>query len=309
MPASMWDGPGLWMDLKKVTAKIKPDIIQAGPIQRSAFLVALAGFHPLISMSWGYDLLVDAKINRWWRWATEYTIKHSDLLIGDCEVIRRLAIGYGMHNDRIVTFPWGIDLMEFSPEPEEPNSRDVQEQSFTIISTRNWEPIYGVEVVARAFVEAAHDQPALSLIMLGNGSQADLLRELFTSGKVIDQVEFPGQINQPDLPGYYRRANLYVSASHSDGTSISLLEAMGCGIPALVSDIPGNKEWVEAGVNGWLFADGNVSQLSQSIKNAYMNRKDLPRMGTAARKIVEKRADWERNFKKMLEVYPTVLRS
>ncbi len=69
-PAGLREGPRLLLDLKRVIRLVKPDLIQAGPLQRSAFLVALAGFRPLVSMSWGYDLLVDAGKNPAWRWAT-----------------------------------------------------------------------------------------------------------------------------------------------------------------------------------------------------------------------------------------------
>lgn len=300
--ASWADGFSLRQDLKRVIQKIKPDIIQAGPVQRSAFLVALTGFHPLITMSWGYDLLIDSEINCWWRWATRYTLKHSDMLIGDCDTIRKQAISYGMCQDRIVTFPWGVDIRHYSPD-----TREEESPAFTLLSTRSWEPLYGVEIIARAFMRVAQEQPDLRLVMLGNGSQAGQLRQIFSSGGVADQVYFPGQVSQHDLPRYFQNADLYVSASHSDGSSISMLEAMACGKPVLVSDIPGNQEWVTPGLNGWLFSDGDTDSLAQAIMTAIQDRKRLHEMGKAGRVIVEKRANWEENFKQMLNAYKILL--
>src|SRR4030065_2614188 len=95
-PVTLKDGLSLLPDLRRVILKVKPDLVHAGPIQRSAFLVALAGFHPLVSMSWGYDLLHDAKINPFWRWATRYTLRHSSAMVGDCNTIRQLAKYYCM---------------------------------------------------------------------------------------------------------------------------------------------------------------------------------------------------------------------
>jgi glycosyltransferase involved in cell wall biosynthesis len=60
-------------------------------------------------------------------------------------------------------------------------------------------------------------------------------------------------------------ADLYISPSHVDGSSVSLMEALACGLPALVSDIPANQEWVSEGVNGWLFPDGNADILAEKI--------------------------------------------
>jgi len=119
----------------------------------------------------------------------------------------------------------------------------------------------------------------------------------------LDRVTFPGLVKQSELPDFYRTADLYLSASHSDGTSISLLEAMGCGRPVLVSDIPGNKEWVTPGKNGWLFPDGNVEALSQAIVQVLSERPKLPEMGLSARLITENRANWKTNFPLLLDAY------
>lgn len=303
-PVSWRDGYNLLRDLRRVIRRIKPDLIQAGPLQRSAFLVALSGFRPLVSMSWGYDLLVDARRNALWRWSTRYTLKRSAVMVGDCDTIRRLGVAYGMPDERIVTFPWGVDLQHFSPKPA---TNLPSPATFNLLSTRGWEPIYGVEVIARAFAKAARQCPDLRLVMLGNGSQASLLRQIFLQAQVEERVLFPGQVSQDDLPRYYRMADLYLSASHSDGTSISLLEAMACGRPALVSDIPGNREWVQPGVNGWLFPDGDEKALAAAIMNAVDQRGQLPEMSRAAREIAEQRADWERNFPALLKAYGLAL--
>ena len=307
-PARLVDGPRLLSSLRRLIRQIKPDLIQAGPIQRAAFLAALSGFHPLISMSWGYDLIQDARRNRFWGWATRYTLQRSDLLVGDSNTIRHLAVSYGMPQECIVTFPWGVDIGHFTPGPvssASPISRQGT-NTFTLLSTRSWEPIYGVDVIARAFAQAAQQHPELRLLMLSNGSQAGLLQSIFSAAGVSDRVLFPGQVSQAELPRLYGMADLYLSASHSDGTSISLLEAMACGKPVLVTDLPGNREWVTPGENGWLFPDCDVKSLAALISQAVEQRLRLPEIGRAARRLAERRADWSENFQVLLEAYQLV---
>lgn len=311
-PAMFKDGFRLLADLRRVIRRVKPDLVQAGPIQRSAFLVALAGFRPLVSMSWGYDLLHDAHINPLWRWATRHTLRHTAALVGDCDTIRNLAISFGMPNDRIVTFPWGIDLQHFNvPTFASIDRPSIDERlnvpTFTLLSTRSWESIYGIDVIARAFVIAARKRPDLRLTLLGNGSQVAAIRQILLIGAVYDRVFFPGQISYTDLPNYYHNADLYISASHSDGTSISLLEAFASGIPAIVSDIPGNQEWITPGENGWLFPDGNSEALASTILNAMDQRQKLSEMGRKARLLAETRANWEKNFSQLEKAYALAL--
>ena len=51
------------------------------------------------------------------------------------------------------------------------------------------------------------------------------------------------------------------------------MEALACGLPCLVSDIPANQEWVSEGVNGWLFPDGNTDILAEKILAVIAQRK------------------------------------
>jgi len=311
------DYPRLEKDLKRVIRQYQPDLIHAGPIQTSALLAARTGFHPLVSMSWGSDLLKDAESSPWNLEATRYTLSRTDVLVGDCLPVHQKAIEFGMPDERIVIFPWGVDLKHFSPLPENYRPEDVlyprSQQVFTLLSVRSWEPLYGVDVIARAFIQAAQELrarggPELRLLLAGTGSQASLLRKIFMQGGVMEQVIFTGQVSYANLPRCYRSADLYLSASHSDGTSISLLEAMACGCPVLVSDIPGNRPWVEPGVQGWLFPDGDSTALAQAILRAIELRERLPEMGCAARRLAEERADWPRNFQKLLHAYELALR-
>ena len=329
-PATLRNAPGLLLGLHKIIQQINPHLIHAGPIQRSALLTAVSGFRPLVSMSWGYDLIRDENRNAWWRWATRFTLKNSDWLIGDCDAIRRLAVSYGMPSDRITTFPWGIDLQHFTPPAptiansaqqsasQKTNNGPIEKQPFTLLSTRSWEPIYGIDTLAQAFVLAARERPELRLVMLGNGSQAGLLRKIFMDGGLLpstdhqpadiqsSRVIFPGQVGFEKLPHYYQSADLYLAATHSDGSSISMLEAMGCGCPVLVSDLEGNREWVTPGRNGWLFPPGDAHAMAQAILKAVDTRSQLSEMGKAAREIVEQRADWKINFQKLLQIYQQV---
>jgi glycosyltransferase involved in cell wall biosynthesis len=306
-------GPRLINSLRKVIREFKPDLIHAGPIQRSAFLVALVGFHPLVTMSWGYDLLMDVNNGPAWEWAARYTLKRSDAFVGDCATIRKLAVDNGMAEDRIVTFPWGANIQKYTPA-EIKSQTPIRERlgwgqdEFVLLSTRGWADIYGVEDLSRAFVWAAQERPELRLLMLGGGPLSSTIRKIFEQGGVQDLVHFPGQISQGKLPEYYRSADLYISTSHSDGTSISLLEALASGTPVLLTDIPGNKEWIlNPGEVGWLFQDGNPLALQQGILHALENRQKLPAIGQAARRLAEERADWGRNFPHLLQAYRIAL--
>jgi L-malate glycosyltransferase len=296
------DVPRLARDLRRLVREIKPDLIHAGPIQSCAFLAVLSGFRPVLAMSWGYDLVMDADKSAWMKWVTRYTLKRSAFFVSDANVSRDKAVAFGMDPQKTVIFPWGTDIEHFTPK----NFTRSNHQPFTLFCSRTWEPIYGVDVLAKAFVKAASANPDVNLILLGGGSQGAKIRQILTSGNVMERVHFGGHVAQKDLPRWYHMADLYISPSHVDGSSVTLMEALASGLPCLVSDIPGNQEWIEEGVNGWLFRDANVDDLAGKILNAMKNRDSFPKIGEAARRTAEQKADWKKNFGKLLETYEIV---
>jgi glycosyltransferase involved in cell wall biosynthesis len=307
-PAGWKDYPALRHDLKRVLSQVQPDLVHAGTLQTAAFLTALAGFRPLVSMSWGSDLLKDADRSPVWHWATTFTLKRSSVLVGDCLAVRQKAVQLGFPPDRIVTFPWGVDLQVFSPGAEPDfRARLGWQDAFVLLSMRSWEPLYGVDVLVRAFIAAAQTCPELRLFLLGTGSQAGLIREMIEQGGVGERVYFGGQVSQSGLVRYYRASDLYISASHSDGSSVSLMEALACGLPVMISDIPANREWISPEVQGWLYTDGDAEALSKAILAAFQQHSRLPEISRASRALAEQRADWHVNFKQLLQAYQLAL--
>jgi glycosyltransferase involved in cell wall biosynthesis len=298
------DLPKLVFDFRRLTRKIRPDIVHAGPIQTCGMVATLAGSGPRLIMSWGFDLMQDAGRNAWWRWATRFVLQHATYFTSDCEVTRKKAIQYGMSQNRTVVFPWGVDLEHFSPS----NAKVQSKNGFTLFCNRSWESRYGVDVLAKAFTIVACSRPDVNLLLLGDGSQRQVICKILNSSDVNNRVTYAGQVSQRDLPRYYQMANIYISPSHVDGSSVSLMEAMACGLPCLVSDIPANQEWITDGVNGWLFPDDDANALAGRILTILGNSEALGKIGLASRHVAEERADWKKNFQILLDTYELVLR-
>ena len=294
----------LILDFRRLTKEIKPDLIHAGPIQTCAFIAILSGFRPILTMSWGFDLMDDVHKSKWMEWVTRYTLKRSTFFTSDANVTRDMAVKYGMNPEKTVVFPWGVDLEHFAPETDH---RLLNTDHFTLFCNRSWETRYGVDVLARAFVKVVGQNENVDLILLNGGSQGANIRRILQSGGVLDRVTFGGQVSQTDLSRWVHMADLYISPSHVDGSSVSLMEALGSGLPCLVSDIPANKEWVFENENGWLFRDGDADHLAEKILAAISQREKLPEMGRASRRSAEMRADWKKNSEVLLNTYRSLI--
>ena len=306
--------PESWLylmpDFEAVLNEVAPDLVHAGPVQSCGFMTALAGFHPFLVMSWGSDILVDADRNDFWKWMTCYALKHSDMLLCDCGAVRNRAQELVSYSDeQIIEFPWGVDLDRFVPSADSTEFRKTMgwEDSFLILSTRSWEKGYGIDSLLEAFRRAYNMNPKLRLMLLGTGSLRSIVEQYVNDYGLNDVIYRPGIVSHDQMVEYFRTADLYMSCSHSDGSSISLLEAMASGLSALVTDVGGNREWVAQGENGWLAPMDDVEAFALGLlKASNMGLDERKRISSINRKVVGKRANWEKNFPRLLDVYDQI---
>lgn len=298
---------GFLPEFQRLLGEIGPDLVHAGPIQSCGHLAALSNYHPWLLTSWGSDLLFHAQRGPEWKRATEVALSRADAFFCDCDAVRARAKQLvEMPDSRILQFPWGIRRGSFGPvgalPSEEVFTREPGTQVF--ISTRSWEPLYGIDTLLQAFQRAYRVDSSLRLLLLGSGSEAGRVREFVDVHRLSRVIRTPGTYGKEDMPKWFRAADAYISCTQSDGTSISLLEAMATGLPVVVTDIPSNREWVEEGHNGWLAPARSTEEFADRLlRAAHLSPEQRSLFSERNQRIVKERADWDRNFPRLLEMY------
>ncbi len=298
-PAARADWLRLIGRLELILKDLQPDVTIAGPIQSGALIAALAGAKPLVTVSWGTDVLVDADRDRLCGHASERALNSSALAFGDCRAVREaIKLHSALTDEAIITFPWGIDLEKYRPStPAHPLRGQLGWTACEVfISTRAWEPVYAIDVLLDAFAEVRRSRPGARLLLLGDGSLREELNAQIARLGLSKAVHAAGRVSQDDMAGLFTMSDVYVSSALSDGTSVSLLEAMACGLPAVVSDSYGNLEWVSAGVNGALAVPGNAGSLAQAMLTVVGDSAAREAMGKTNAAEARLRANWNVNF-------------
>jgi len=304
-PASPASCLGVMSELERVLAELKPDLVHAGPIQLCAFMTALAGFRPLMAMSWGSDVLLDAERDDESRWVTKFTLRRADFVLCDCDAVRNEVQRHApIETERFVQLPWGIDLERYTM----PSARARSAAALVnVLCTRSWAEVYDIETVIRAFALARARDARLRLTLVGDGPLAPRVHALLDAEELGPYVRLAGRLGQDALQREYADADVYVSCSLSDGTSISLLEAMATGLPVVVTDAPGNREWVAAGEAGWLAPPGDAKTFADGIVlAAQLGDGARATMSAHSRKVVETRANWSRNVSTLTDAYDRI---
>jgi L-malate glycosyltransferase len=294
-------------NLETVLRQVRPDLMHAGTIQTGAFLSAIVGFHPLLAMSWGSDILVDSRRDDLWMWMTRYTLRRADMLVSDCtEVSEEAARLFGFDPALIVQFPWGVDTHCFCSGPDTLKLRRLSgwEDAVIVLCARSWEPNYGVMDLLGAFAIARKKMPHLRLVLLGSGSLEAIIERFIHERGLVDAVLLPGAIPPEQMPEYLRAADVYASCAYSDGSSVSLLEDMATGLPVLATDRASNREWVVGPDNGLLVPHGDEPSIATALLElASLSPERKSTIAACNRSVIERRADWNMNIAKLLAAY------
>jgi glycosyltransferase involved in cell wall biosynthesis len=125
----------------------------------------------------------------------------------------------------------------------------------------------------------------------------------------VDGVEFLAQFaevglvtDDNEMRDYYNSLDLYLCASKSEGTPMTMLEAAACGVPALTTDVGMVPELIEEGVNG-VVVERTVEAFAGKLEYFVKHRELLKEMGRAARARMEREFSWERLVDRWTEFF------
>jgi glycosyltransferase involved in cell wall biosynthesis len=285
---------------RKCVKTLNPDLLIGNGVSGTnpyGLCGALSGHHPFFVLVWGSDILVEAK-NSWiLRQIAKYILKKADAVIVDNEIKSRAAIELGCKRSKIWKFPWGIDLEKLHSGD---NCIEVRRQlhwenSRIVVSTRNHFPIYGIEYLLKAIPIVVEKIPQARFLIIGGGPLTKTLKRIANQLGVTQYTHFTGFVPNQQIPSYLRASDIYVSTSFSDGSSLSLLEALACGLPAVVSDIPGNHEWIQNGRNGFLVPTKDSETLADKIIFLLENDDIRKPMSSYNSELAKVKADWNQN--------------
>lgn len=298
------------IQVKKLIRKNNPDILHAAYITDCGFIGALSGFHPLILTSLGSDVLIDPKRYPFLRIFIKYALGKADLVTSDGnDTIEEMKKLCPLSDKYEVILP-GVDTREFTPERRDEGLRQklgVGDSSL-IISTRNLGPIYDVGTLIRAVPLILQSIPEAKFIIIGEGKQEEYLKDMARSLHVLDNINFLGKIPHDELPRYLAIADIYVSTSLSDTISISLLEAMACGLAPVVTDIGDVRKWIQSKENGFVIPVQRPDLLMEKVVYLIRNKELRQKVSKTNRQLIEQRADYEKEMGKAEQLYEKVVR-
>ncbi|MFP4546685.1 MAG: glycosyltransferase family 4 protein [Fidelibacterota bacterium] len=289
------------ISIKRILKEIKPDILHSHYANIYGFLGALSKFHPHIMTCHGSDLLVHPRDSRIEKLFVKYALHSADAITLPSTEMKNIAMEFSAPAGKIHKIQYGIETDKFSFTARSDNK-------INLLSTRNLTPQYCTELILEAVPNLIEIYPNIHLIIAGNGPEKEKLVAQTHRLEIEDSVTFLGHVDHTKISGLYKNADIYITASPTDGLSISLLEAFASGLLPVLPDNPSNSELEQYGFNFILYQTGNPEDLTNKLKIALEEIKNFESKKRDNRKLVEQFFDRDENLKKINAIYHQLIK-
>lgn len=204
------------------------------------------------------------------------TFQQAQKIVVTTEEMRQTAIQtHQLPDDKINVIPNYVNTERFAPATELP-----QQARIVFIGRFTHQKNLG------NLLEAVRPLTDVPVDIIGSGEQIP--------PDVPPHVNLVGNIANDQLPDYLHRATLYVQPSRYEGHPKTIFEAMACGLPVVVGDAPGIRQFITHGETGWLVDPEDPAAIRAGLLHLLENEELRRAMGLAARNYVVEHLSLER---------------
>jgi L-malate glycosyltransferase len=292
--------------IRRIIRDFRPDLVYAPYLASNGLSAVLAWKGPIIVAGRGGDVLNQAGWTglkrRLHEIRTRFVCGRAVAVHNVSQELDDELIRLGIPASKLVQIPVGVNVEVFRPSPEMPRL-----QATRLVCVRKHEPVYDNITVIRALKQLRHEGCPFQCTFAGKGNLLEEHKAQVLAAGLGDCVTFTGDLPHEGLPDLLRQADIYISASLSDGTSSALLEAMATGLVPVVTRITANVPWIVHGRNGLLFEPGQPEDLARALAHALKDAGLRRNAFEENRARITEKGNQRRNMERLAEYFDGVV--
>lgn len=291
--------------LKKLLAKIKPVILHAHFATSYGLIGALSKHKPFLISVWGSDVFNFPNKSFLNKKIVEYNLSRANKLFSTSHFMANQTKNF---TSKIVeVIPFGVDTEKFKPSS---NKFLFDKNDIVIGSIKALENKYGIIDLFNSFKILKSKFPSLplKLLLVGQGSLENKIKELIKINNLSDCVKVTGFIKPSEIHKYHNELDIMVAVSteESETFGVSVIEASACEKPVIVSDKGGLKEVVEDNQTGIIVPADNPEILALELEKLILNPDLRRKFGKSGRERVIKYFNKDDCLNLMIKKYEEV---
>lgn len=287
--------------IKRLVDKIRPDIISVHYATSYGTAAALSGIRNYTLSIWGSDIYDFPRKSVLHRWMLQYSLNKAAQLFSTSRVMADEAKKYTKKTIEVT--PFGIDMELFSPSKR---SRDGAEgEEFIVGTVKALEDHYGISYLLKAAAIVRNKRPGIpiKLRIAGKGSKENEYRQLAQRLKIDDITTWLGFISQEAAAVEWANMDVAVIPSLLESFGVAAVEAQACGVPVIISDIPGLMEAACPGESAVVVPRKNEKELARAIIELYRKPERRKKMGGQGIRYVADHYEIDKCFRKIEELF------
>lgn len=223
---------------------------------------------------------------------------------------RATEMNDGFHH--VETVANGVDLATLTPpgtveEKEQLRGRlGLDIDRLYVACVARFHPVKDHALLLRGWKTVQSRVPSARLLLIGDGSEREKMVALAENLGIAGSVKFWGV--RHDVPDILRAVDVFALTSVTEAASLTLLEAMACECPAVITDVGGNSEHVTDGVEGWLVPRHDHDALAERLILALEDPELRHKMASAARRRVQRQFSLEDTVARYEDLYRSAAR-
>jgi glycosyltransferase involved in cell wall biosynthesis len=297
-----------FVNMVRYIKRIQPDLVHVSYLSPHDTLVAFMNFHPLVLTAWGGDVLLkdtSLSVALAYRLTTRFAVRKADLITSVSNQLQTTLEEMNGERTPNIVLRFGVDTDKFQILRE--GKRELRKgfgfpEDMNIVLSFRWiAPLYNTDTIIKAIPTVLKSKPDTFFVFKGLRKQADqkernyfnFLNHLIKEFNIARQIRFLDDLTEREVVGLYNASDLSLSVPSSDGTPLSVLEAMACGTPVIVSDLPSLQDLIEHRINGCIVPVRDSTVLAEEIL-FLLDRPELcGEMRAINRKFVEEHCDFK----------------
>lgn len=269
--------------LKDITSSLKPEVLFLQTLLYPCYLaLCLPKSIPLVITFWNGDVTWWAKWDGLERWLKKKIVLsgvgRAHAVTVNSMAANDACLNYGASQDKIhlIRYP-GVDKSRFFPaSKQEARGKLGIDKSLVVMAPRGLGEYLNSEQIIEAAALIARETPEV-LFMIFCAAAPETVIEKHIEKAITLGIEkkcfWIKQVSWEEMPDYYRASDVMISMATNDSLPNCMLEAMACGVPVVMGDIPQIREWIVDSQNGYLVPLDDPLALAKCVLKVFNSPK------------------------------------
>jgi glycosyltransferase involved in cell wall biosynthesis len=288
-----------WDAIREALAS-KGSVVVSGPLD-SVSVNLVGGSFGHVGISFATDVMVTAAQSLTGLSRLRTLVESIDGLVTDNYATENALISMGAAADKVRRIPWGPEVAVASSmtraECGWPEDRRI------VLYPRSLEAHYDPGVFVDALALVTKRVPNVLAVLVEVGSLVEDVKKRIAGAGLSAHVHFEPLREPGEFRAMMACADVVVVTPRTDGTSVTVMDAMAQGVPVVSSLTAGSAEWVVEGITGWTFPVGSTSELADAIERALLAEESHGALIIEqAKTLVSQKAGWDISAQRLGEV-------